>query len=335
MNMKVCPKCGKENAPQMNFCSDCGQGLPSGGAPTGRIDEPPPTVFMGQQPPQSPFGQTPSSSNAPNNPFGQSQQNQQTPSNNPFGQSQQNQAPPNNNPFGQPSNNPQFSTPAPPAQPPKKGGKGMIFAAVGCLGLLVLGLVGAVIGGVLLYGGSNTAQNPTPTPFTNTSTPSNSAKNTSSSPSNNTSSDNTSSDNTSGDPPSSNLLTMILESRKTVGSFNQTAVKSVTTSDYFPEGTGAAQATYSNGSKFVYLTVGQFVSMDNAKKNFNDQLKGVKSNGGKVTYQNTASDGTISAIYESRGYYFAEYCNTNNFCNRIHSDDREALKSFFGSYAKK
>lgn len=127
----------------------------------------------------------------------------------------------------------------------------------------------------------------------------------------------------------------ILEARSKVGSFDQTNVKGVATKDYFPRGEGAAQATYSNGSKYVYLTVGQFGSMDVAKNNFEDQLSGIKKNGGKVTYRNTAADGTISAIYESRGYYFAEYCNTSNFCNRIHSDSRPALKSFFESYAVK
>lgn len=338
MNTKVCPKCGKDNAAQMRFCSNCGQSLPDAAAP-GYREEPPPTVFMGQPPPkpqsppipspsqQTPFGQPPQSgSNAPN-PFGQP-----NASNSPFGQPN-----PSNTPFGQQSapNNPQFSTPAPPPQPPKKSNKGLIFGAIGCLGLLVLSVIGVGIVGFFYYGSSSSRvsyDTPTPTPyssntFVSNSSLSNSAKNTTST------SDNT---NTAGgdDLPSSNLLTTILESRKTVGSFNQTSVKSVVTKDYFPEGTGAAQASYSNGSKSVFLTVGQFASMDDSKKNFNDQIRGVKGNGGKVTYQNTASDGTISAIYEKGGYYFAEYCNTNNFCNRIHSDNREALKSFFGSYAK-
>ena len=331
MNTKVCPKCGKDNAAQMKFCSNCGQSLPGDVAPNYR-EEPPPTVFMGQPPPrpqnppippppsQSPFGQPQqSASNAPNSPFGQP---------NPPGA-----------PFGQQSapNNPQFSTPTPPA-PPKKSNKGLIFGAVGCLGLLVVSVIGLAIVGFVYYGSgsSRTSYNtPTPTPyasnsFVSNSALSNSAKNTTSTGDNTTTAANT----TTGDDSSSTLLTTILESRKTVGSFNQTSVKSVVTKDYFPEGTGAAQASYSNGSKYVYLTVGQFASMDDSKKNFNDQVRGIKGNGGKVTYQNTAADGTISAIYEKGGYYFAEYCNTNNFCNRIHSDNRQALKSFFGSYAK-
>ncbi len=328
MNTKICSKCGKDNAAQMRFCSNCGQNLPDDVAPN-RQDEPPPTVFMGQPPPrpqsppippqQSPFIQPnmPPQQSASNNPF-----NQQSAPNTPFGQ----QNAPNPS-FNQPIA-PQFSTPAPPAQPPAKSNKGLIFGAIGCLGFLVLSVVGATIFGFAYYGSSGSSRTsydtPTPTPYSAGNSSSNTSKN-------NTS---TSNSNTLTDTPSSNLLTTILESRKAVGSFNQTTVKAVVASEYFPEGTGAAQATYSDGSKNVFLTVGQFGSMDDTKKNFEDQIRGVKSNGGKVTYQNTASDGTISAIYEKGGYFFAEYCNTNKFCNRIHSNNRDALKSFFASYAK-
>jgi hypothetical protein len=327
MNTKVCPKCGRDNAAQMKFCSNCGQSLPDQAA-TNYQEDPPPTVFMGQPPPrpqnppipppqqQSPFDQ-PQQQNRQNPPF------QQSASNNPF-----NQPVAPNAGFGQSNapNNPQFSIPAPPPQPPKKSNKGLIFGAIGCLGLLVLSLFGAGIAGLIFYNSSSTtlkSDYPSPTPYSSNSFVSNSSKDTT-----------TSDDNSTTGTDSSTLLTTILESRKTVGSFNQTDVKSVVASEYFPEGTGAAQATYSNGKKYVYLTVGQFASTADSKKNFEDQIRGVKGNGGKVTYQNTASDGTISAIYEKGGYYFAEYCNTNNYCNRIHSDNRDALKSFFGSYAK-
>lgn len=326
MNNKVCPKCGRENAVQMRFCSNCGQNLPEPISPSYQEDLPP-TVFMGQPPPkpqsppippppQSPFGQPPPQQNPQNNPY------QQSASNNPFNQP--------NAGFGQPNvpnmpNTPQFSIPAPPAQPPKKSNKNLIFGAIGCLGLLVLSLFGAAIAGIVFYSSSSTtAKNdyPSPSPYGSNSFVSNSNLS------------NSSSNTATNNAPSPNLLTAILESRKTVGAFNQTDVKSVVASEYFPEGTGAAQATYSNGKKNVFLTVGQFATTEDSKKNFEDQIRGVKGNGGKVTYQNTASDGTISAIYEKGGYYFAEYCNTNNFCNRIHSDSRDALKSFFGSYAK-
>ena len=339
MNTIVCPKCGNSNPSQMRFCSNCGQGLANPNAPA-QSNEPPPTVFMGQAPPkpqsppipppnqpppqpQSPFGQQPPPQNQPKTSFGGSEA-----SNNPFNQPNQASSNPFNQPsapnqgFGQP-NQPQFSTPAPPPQPPKKSNKGVIFGVVGCLGLLVLGVIGAGIAGFFIYGSGNsrTSSYPTPTPYASNTFTSNS------------SSSNTASNTTSTDA-SSNLLTAILESRKAVGPFNQTSVKNVTVSEYFPEGTGAAQAAYSNGSKNVFLTVGSFSSMDDAKKNFNDQIRGVKSNGGKVVYENTAADGTISAIYEKGGYYFAEYCNTNNYCNRIHSNSREAVKSFLESYAK-
>jgi hypothetical protein len=181
---------------------------------------------------------------------------------------------------------------------------------------------------------------PTPTPKSNSNSVSNSkpvisdTKNTKKTDSINTSPTNTSQTDDETDSDSSAFLVTILEARKQVGSFNQTSAKSLVTKDYFPLASGAAQAEYSNGSKYVYLTVGKFSSLSVAKENFSDQIKGIKGGGGKVTYENTADDGTISALYNNKGYYFAEYCNTNNFCNRLHSDNQAALKSFLEDYAK-
>lgn len=350
MSIKICAKCGKENSAQMSFCSNCGNPLSAPSAPPANTskytEDPPPTVFMGQSPPKpndSPFGQAggSGSSNPPNNPFntpptpnspfGQAGQNNpfgqpQQPQNNPFGQN-----PPNTPPFTPNVPSPQFNTPAAnPPQPPKKSNKGLIFGAVGCLGLLVLSVVGLGIV-ALVFGDQIAGKNnnyPSPTPYTNNT----STANTKSSPSTTPFGSNKT---TTGNDSDSDLLLSILESRKQVGSYNQTDAKTVVVGDYFPKGNGAAQASYANGSKYVYLTVGKFDSMDDAKANFDDQIRGIKANGGKVTYQNTASDGTISAIYEKGGYYFAEYCNTNNYCNRIHSNNRDALRSFFESYAAK
>lgn len=352
MSSKICAKCGKPNSAEMSFCSNCGNPLNPPTANTSKYTEdPPPTVFMGNPPPkpgESPFGQSGGAgqSNAPNNPF-----NTPPTPNSPFGQpppqQQQNapfgQTPPQNNPFGQqpPSTppfspnvpnvpTPQFTPPAAnPPQPPKKSNKGLIFGAIGCLGLLAISVVGAVIGVAVfsdeIFGTKNNY--PSPTPFaSNTSTTTKSSPSTSPSP--------FSDDTTTNNSDSSALLLTILESRKQVGAYNQTDAKTVVTSDYFPKGNGAAQASYANGAKYVYLTVGKFDSNEDAKENFNDQIRGVKANGGKVSYQNTASDGTISAIYEKGGYYFAEYCNTNNYCNRIHSNNRDALRAFFQEYAK-
>ncbi|HQU86461.1 MAG TPA: zinc-ribbon domain-containing protein [Pyrinomonadaceae bacterium] len=350
MSSKICAKCGKANSPEMSFCSNCGTPLGSSAPNTSKYTEdPPPTVFMGQSPPKpsdSPFGQSGGSGqsnkpnnpfdspNTPNTPFGQPQQQ----SNNPFGQT-----PPPNNPFGQGQQNtppftpnvqtPQFTpTPASPPQPPKKSNKGLIFGVVGCLGLLVISVIGIGIVGFAfsddLFGKKNNYPTPTPN-LGNSSSPI-----TKNSPKGSTTPfDNKNSSPTTDDSDSSALLLSILESRKEVGKYTQTDAKTVTVSDYFPKGNGAAQATYSGGGKYVFLTVAKFDTNEDAKQNFNDQVSGVKSNGGKVTYQNTASDGTISAIYEKGGYYFAEYCNTNNYCNRIHSNNRDALRDFFKSYA--
>ncbi len=299
MSNRICPKCGTNNSAEMSFCSNCGQTLNAPVGNTPRIsEEPPPTVFMNQSPPVSrgQMGFTPPS--------------------------------------------PQISSNPP---PPKKSGKAWMFGVAGCLGLLVISVVGLVIAALYLgYSGDilgekkNTNVNyPSPTPKTNSNSVFNSkpvvsdSKNT-----NQTDSTNTSQTDDDDDSDSSSFLVTILEARKKVGSFDQTAVKSLITKDYFPLATGAAQAEYSNGSKNVYLTVGKFSSLSAAKENFNGQIKAIKSGTGKVTYENTADDGTISAIYNNKGYYFAEYCNTNGFCNRLHSDNQAALKSFFEEYAK-
>lgn len=231
--------------------------------------------------------------------------------------------------FEQPK--PAFSAPP----PTKKGGKGWIFAVAGCLGLLIVSVVGLgilafVFGTDML--GKKSGDYPTPKPNTNAVL--NSKQSDSDSTNSKTDLTNSFKSDDNTDSSSTNLLVKILEARKTVGPFNQTYAKSLVTKDYFPLANEAAQAEYSNGSNNVYLTVGKFDSLDVAKRNFNDQIQGVKSGGGKITYQNTAADGTISAIYNNKGYYFAEYCNTNNFCNRIHSDSQSALKSFFENYAK-
>lgn len=298
MNNRICPICGTSNPAGMSFCTNCGQALntPPENTPQ-RPEEPPPTVFMNQPPPTSP--------------------------------SRQPTAPP-------PS--PQISMNPP--QPPKKSGKAWMFGIAGCLGLLVISVVGLVIVGFALgYSDWFTKKddpyrdNPTPTPRSNTNSVFNS-KPVVSNTANTSRTDSTETTSTDDDTDSSAMLVSILESRKQVGSFNQTEAKSLVTKDYFPLADGAAQAEYSNGSKYVYLTVGKFSSLDVAKENFNDQIAGIKSNGGKVTYENTASDGTISAIYNNKGFYFAEYCNTSAFCNRIHSNDQAALRNFFENYAK-
>lgn len=238
----------------------------------------------------------------------------------------QTQSPPEK-PFEKPAA--PFSAPAAGA-PPKKGGKGWIFAVAGCLGLLILSVIGlGVVAFVLGYGSFQSKNNDYPSPSTNVNSVSNTKTKNSSSANESLNDDSSSSDKSSGD-----FLVTILEARKKVGSFNQISAKSLVAKEYFPLANGAAQAAYTNGSKNVFLTIGIFDSLEVAKENFEDQIKGIKSGGGKVTYENTASDGTVSAIYNNKGFYFAEYCNTNAFCNRIHSDSQTALKSFFENYVK-
>lgn len=228
----------------------------------------------------------------------------------------------------------QPSFPPPPQQPaasnpppPKKGGKGWIFGIAGCLGLLVISVVGlAVLAFVIGYNseddkGKIDVDVKTPSPTVGSDSKKDS---TSSIPD----------DDKTADTDAGAFLLTILEARKKVGAFDQTAAKALAAADYFPLAEGAAQAEYTNGSKFVYLTIGKFDSLSVATQNFEDQIEGVKSGGGKVTYENTASDGTVSAVYNNSGYFFAEYCNPNGYCNRIHSDNQAALKSFLDSYAK-
>jgi hypothetical protein len=225
---------------------------------------------------------------------------------------------------------PEFAAPAPqipvnPPQQPKKSSKAWIFGIAGCLGL---GVIALVIG----YGSSVTVENNKNTVISKSSPKSNSNSVFNSKPLASDSPETTQND--SDDADSYNYLVTLLEARKKVGNFNQNSAKGLVTKDYFPQGEAAAQAEYSDGSKFVYLTVGSFASMAAAKRNFDDQIAGIKSGGGKVTFQDTAADGTISAVYNNNGFYFAEFCNTNNFCNRIHSDNQAALSRFLNEYAK-
>lgn len=298
MSEKICPKCGEPNPAEMSFCTNCGQTLtaPAANAP-GRPEEPPPTVFISPTPPAAP-----------------------------------------RQPVASPPT-PQISS-NPPGQPPKKSSKAWMFGVAGCLGLLIVSVVGLVIvvfalGYSDLLGKKDEPNRDFPNPSPTQRTNSNSVFNTRLSDSSNTTRTDTDDVTpTDDDLDSGAFLVSILEKRKQVGRFNQTSAKSLATKDYFPLANGAAQAEYSNGSKYVYLTVGKFSSLDEAKENFDEQIDGIKANGGQVTYENTASDGTISAIYNNKGFYFAEYCNTNAFCNRIHSNDQAALKNFFENYAK-
>ncbi|HSK74579.1 MAG TPA: zinc ribbon domain-containing protein [Pyrinomonadaceae bacterium] len=224
----------------------------------------------------------------------------------------------------------------PPQPPAKKGGKGWIYALAGCFGLLLLSGVGLGIlvllgigGGFFAASNNSSYPSPSPTPLSNTN-----RKNDSTVVRKNDSTPETTPPTNDDGGDTSEYLVKILETRKSVGGFKQTDVKTVVTKDYFPQGIGAAQAAYQKGSNYVFLTIGQFVSVEEAKENFEGQLDGVKENGGKVTPLEPGADGTVSAIYERGGFYFAEYCNTNKFCNRIHSENREALRSFISDYAK-
>lgn len=227
-----------------------------------------------------------------------------------------------------------------PPQPPKKGGKGWLYALGGCFGLLLLSGIGLAvvlalgIGGAFLSSSnnsSNTSLNTTPSSNTTRKNDSTVIRKNDSTPENTTSPSNDGGD-------TSEYLVKILETRKSVGGFNQKDVKTVVIKDYFPQAIGAAQAAYQKGSNYVFLTIGQFTTVEDAKENFEDQLDGVKDKGGKVTPLEPGADGTVSAIYESsyegNTFYFAEYCNTNKFCNRIHSNNRDALRSFVSDYAK-
>jgi hypothetical protein len=224
----------------------------------------------------------------------------------------------------------------PPQPPSKKGGKGWIYALAGCFGLLLLSGVGLGIlvllgigGGLFATSNNSSYPSPSPTPSSNTN-----RKNDSTVVRKNDSTPETTPSPSDDGGDTSEYLVKILEARKSVGGFNQTDVKTVVTKDYFPQGIGAAQAAYQKGKTYVFLTIGQFASVEEAKENFEGQLDGVKDGGGKVTPLEPGADGTVSAIYERGGFYFAEYCNTNKFCNRMHSNNREALRSFITDYAK-
>jgi hypothetical protein len=49
MNRQFCSRCGNENAPDLNFCLQCGQSLKNAGSSQGALDELPPTIFIEQK----------------------------------------------------------------------------------------------------------------------------------------------------------------------------------------------------------------------------------------------------------------------------------------------
>jgi hypothetical protein len=50
--------------------------------------------------------------------------------------------------------------------------------------------------------------------------------------------------------------------------------------------------------------------------------------GGKTQILETAADGTINGVYQSKGNFTAEYCTKSAFCYRMVSKDALALKYF-------
>lgn len=121
-----------------------------------------------------------------------------------------------------------------------------------------------------------------------------------------------------------------LQKLKQIGTFKQTDLKTVTAKDFFPSSIDVAQATYSNGSKFVVSTLGKFSSNQDAFDDFDTQIKNVKAGGGKI-YSNETKNGTKAALYKYNGYYFIEACG-DAACSRNNSDDLNALRNFATSF---
>ncbi|MGI8467907.1 MAG: zinc ribbon domain-containing protein [Pyrinomonadaceae bacterium] len=215
-----------------------------------------------------------------------------------------------------------FNTPTPAI---KKSGKGLLFGLLGCGTLLVISVIALVVGIPLLkragiFGGSPSAS-PENSNLTNYNLNSNKynskqAENNSNAVSNSGSSD-------------SELLSD-LQAKKQVGSFKQTSAKTVVAKDFFPLATEAAQALYTDGTRYVAYTSGKFPSNEIAKNNFDNHISNIKNLGGTI-YSNEAKDNLESAVYKYKDVYFTEACGGNT-CIRTNASELKTVTDFLNSF---
>lgn len=188
-----------------------------------------------------------------------------------------------------------------------KSGKGLIFALLGCGGLLVISLTGLVVGGVFLNRQSNSNAI---------------VSNANSVISNSRISNSNVVTNNGGDSAALDEM----RSLKQVGAFKQTDVKTVPAADFYPSASEVAQVTYSNGRQTVVSTAAQFPSYDSAFADFDARMKNVKDGDGKI-YNNLSKDGAKGSAYKYKEYYFVEACG-EGVCWRNYSSELNAVKSF-------
>lgn len=230
--------------------------------------------------------------------------------------------------------------------PAKKGGAGKnlaIFGGLGCLGLILVGILG-IVGVVYWAGGSNKK-------VTNTDISINV-------PNNNSYGDNTSTNNnriakpqvnsnadTTADPSSTPFITdeqFLNFLPSGLGGFEQSGgTQNGSLTDDFPGADRIVKSDYIKGSKKVKVILAQFSSPATAKSSFGYFLDGFKGAGAKVIgkqkvrNKNRVETGEIAFYTYSKVYETMFY--TDRFGFRITAPDRGSLLEFlkaFEAYTK-
>jgi hypothetical protein len=194
----------------------------------------------------------------------------------------------------------------------------------GCLGLIILSVIGIGLLGIMSFPGAksevaNINQN------ANKSGQVNKDKQKEANVADNSEA------NKSGNDDEKELIE-ILKDRKEAGKFKQLEVKTVDVEDFFPYAKAAAQTSYHDGSKYISVAIGKFNNFDDTKKNFDEQFANVKKKGGKSQILETSVDGTINGVYQVKGVFTAEYCTKSAFCYRMVSKDPKSLKYFIENF---
>lgn len=201
---------------------------------------------------------------------------------------------------------------------PAKNSKNLLYGLLGCGGLLVVFVIGALVISIFVKLGQSGQSNTGSGNFNANSVYANNSSSSSNSSVN-------SANNNSVEQINSGALDEV-RSLKQVGAFRQTEVKDVPAGDYYPSASEAVQVTYQNGKQTVFAIVAQFPAQEAALADFDARYKSVKENGGKI-YNDANQNGTRGAAYKFKDYYYIEVCS-EAICWRNYSSELNAVKTF-------
>ncbi len=204
----------------------------------------------------------------------------------------------------------------------KTNSKFWIVGLLGCLGLIVFGVIGIGLLGMASYFNTNNE-----IADKNKSNQNNNRKET-----NFDNNSNADTNKKSDSEEDEKELIDILNDRKEAGRFKQLETKTVDVKDFFPYAKAAAQTSYHDGSKYISVAIGKFNNFDDTKKNFDEQFANVKKKGGKSQILETSVDGTINGVYQVKDVFSAEYCTKSAFCYRMVSKDPKSLTYFIKNF---